>query len=66
MSEPLSVFPYIEDRLQLHQEVTIIYVVDGFEATFYTGDGTKIATGIGDTVYQAMASLENQMKNVKL
>lgn len=56
-------FPKIDSRLQLHQELIIIYVVDGYLATLRNEDGygndVIIAEGKGDNIKDALINLEN-------
>jgi hypothetical protein len=52
-------FPNIEKLLQLHQEVSIIYVVYGYEAIFFRDENyTVLAKGVGKTIKEAMEDLE--------
>lgn len=63
----ITAFPNIERLLQLHQEVVIIYVVDGFEARFYKNDNWNVLVKgeVKPTVFQAMQSLDNQLEEIK-
>lgn len=48
--------------LGLHQEITIIYIVTGYQATFFTNDGaTPVAVGIGETIDEAMVNMRKKM-----
>lgn len=48
----------LEDILGLHEEIEIIYVVDGYEATLLTGDGARrVRTVKADTVLEAIQGL---------
>lgn len=43
----------------MHEEVTIIYVVDGYEASLTTDDCQKeLARACGDTIAEALLALE--------
>lgn len=57
-------YPNIERLLQLHQEVQIIYVVDGYQAIFYLNESwDKLAeSDVCDTIKKAMANLEEKLK----
>ena len=49
-------------RVGLHEEVTIIYVVDGFEALLYTSEGDHLVkTCKGRTVSEALANLDQEV-----
>ena len=49
----------IERRLGLHEEIDIVYVVDGFQAIMYIEDFNKsIESDIKKTVREALESLE--------
>ena len=49
--------------LQLHERLEILYVVDGYLATFSTADGDRtIAEVHGETIAQALVNLEEELK----
>lgn len=52
--------PNLDKALGLHQEITIIYVVDGFLAQFCNRDEV-VAMGKSDTVKGALIALESAM-----
>lgn len=52
----------LDDKIGLHEEVRIIYVVDGYEAQFLIHDGDEtLITAKGDTVIEALQELEKLM-----
>lgn len=52
----------LEDRLGLHEDIKIIYVVDGYEAEMLTDDGqTHVACGRGETIRAALDDLEKRL-----
>ena len=52
----------LDDKIGLHEEVRIIYVVDGYEAQFLIKDGDEtLITAKGDTVIEALQELEELM-----
>lgn len=49
----------LEKLLNLHQEISIIYIVDGYEAILYTNNMRyKLTKAQGATIYEALANLE--------
>ena len=53
------VSPNLDARLGLHQEVEIIYVVDGYQATLRDESGSTIAEGaVAPSVALAVMALE--------
>lgn len=53
----------LESKLGLHQEITIIYVVDGYLAIFSTNDGNKrVEEAHGQTIQAAINLLNEKMK----
>ena len=51
--------PELDQRVQLHEEITVFYSVVCYRACFYTGDGSRvIAEAEGDTIGGAIANLE--------
>ena len=64
MNNPLQ---DLEDKVGLHEEVTVIYVVDGFEATLYGQDGgVRRDTHHGATLMEALLGLNKKVKNENL
>jgi hypothetical protein len=48
--------------MQLHEEITIFYTVDGFIAQLTTNDGGKdVCSGFGKTVNAALVDLEHDL-----
>lgn len=48
----------LEDYVQLHEEVTVWYVVDGWQAFYTVQDGeVKVAEAHGPTISLALAAL---------
>ena len=57
-------FEILESKLQLHQRFDVLYVVDGYIATFYDYDGDhEIAHAYGETVIRATQNLEHLIKD---
>jgi len=61
---------HLEEVLQLHQSITIIYVVDGYAATLEQEDGYDSLddldlTGHGETIAQALVSLSVKVNKIK-
>ncbi len=49
----------LDSLVQLHEEVRIIYVVDGYEATLTTGDGRlNVACAKEESILEAIVKLE--------
>ena len=60
-------YPNIERCCQLHEEVELLYVVDGYEAMLRTADGDRIvAQGHGSDVVAALGSLERCLEGKAL
>lgn len=56
----------LDDFIGLHEDVTIIYVVDGYEATLNAEDGRSVvATGRGETVAAASQDLRAKLNQGK-
>jgi hypothetical protein len=50
----------LDTALQLHEEIRIIYVVDGYVAELRTGYGDiPVCEAKGETVVEALTSLQN-------
>lgn len=60
-------YPNIEKRLGLHQELQIIYVVDGYEATLYKDDDCTeiIAQDNGLSIADALDNLDATLEGIK-
>lgn len=51
--------PKLDQALGLHEEISVVYVVDGFEASIcHENDGTVIEMAQGETVHEALLNLE--------
>jgi len=59
-----GVTPNCDRLLGLHQDITIIYVVDGYSATFNTEDARTVMEGRGLSVIEALRDLEEQLAKV--
>lgn len=52
----------MDSAIQLHESVEVIYVVDGYQATFFTGDGdVEVCEAHGRTVLGAMNNLDAKL-----
>lgn len=50
-------------HLQLHEQIEIVYTVDGIEATFYIKDGSvAIAQAVDKDIEGALFQLEGRMQ----
>lgn len=59
MSDTDLLYTNLEEKLGLHQEISVIYVVDGYCARLLSADGTvTIEESHGDTIADAMADLD--------
>ena len=57
----------IDDLVQLHEGIEIIYVVDGYEARLYTHDGYKlVASANGNSILEALKVLEQFLEGKTL
>lgn len=57
-------WPNIDRCLGLHQDVSVIYVVDGYDAVLLDCDGDEhVADGHGVTVKDAMDALDAALSN---
>ena len=55
----------IQNCISLHEEVRIIYVVDGYEAAISVGDGAKdLFCTEGKTVEEALKNLDNVLQGL--
>jgi len=53
---------HIDRRFGLHEEVSIIYVVDGFTASFLTQDGSReVANATAPTIQEALNKLNTKL-----
>jgi hypothetical protein len=56
----------LDDAVQLHEVIRIIYVVDGYEATLYTHDESTPVCGCkGDTIDEAIDKLKAKVSKFK-
>ena len=56
----------IETLLQLHEQIEIIYVVDGYEAKLATSDGDiSVHAAHGKTVAEALERLNSEISHFK-
>lgn len=54
-------FDLLESKVQLHERVEIIYVVDGYEAVFLDRDGDRrVCLAWGETILQALLTLQER------
>lgn len=54
-------FEIFDEKVQLHQEIRILYMVTHYEATYYTADGNREVCGAcGASVFEALQNLEKQ------
>jgi hypothetical protein len=54
---------HLEARLGLHEELSIIYVVDGYQATLLTSDGAvALAAASGPTIAEALNRLSDVLR----
>lgn len=61
---PENVLSDLESKVQLHQQVEIIYVVDGYVATFLDRDGNReVADAHAPTILQALVELGRKVSN---
>jgi hypothetical protein len=62
-TEPIITLPHLEQRLGLHQEVQIIYVVDGFNATLRSEEGhpKEETDAAGATIQEALINLDKKL-----
>jgi hypothetical protein len=52
-------YQHIQDTVQLHESLEIIYVVDGWQVTLFEEDGQReVAKCWGETLAQAMMSMD--------
>lgn len=52
----------LENFLQLHENINIIYLVDGYRATLYTKDGNaEVTSAEGTNIIEALINLKNKM-----
>lgn len=53
--------PELTERVQLHEDIKIYYVVTGYIASLYTNDETKeLACAEGTTIAEALMELEKK------
>lgn len=55
--------PILDSWVGLHEEIQIIYVVDGYEAILYSQDGQRRAYAHGKTIGAALLALETEMES---
>lgn len=49
----------LDELCQLHEEIRVIYVVDGYLAQLFTAEGDRLATkAYGESVTEALGNLE--------
>ena len=57
-------FEVLESKLQLHQRLEVLYVVDGYVATFLDRDGERIVDQAhGETIAEAIEKLEEKLED---
>ena len=59
-------FANIEKCCQLHEDVQIIYVVDGYQASLLASDGRLVFMEgkVGETILAALQNLDSQLSEV--
>lgn len=56
----------LDDAVQLHEAIRIIYAVDGYHAELWTRDeGRIVALASGATIVDAIAALEKEIEHVE-
>jgi hypothetical protein len=57
-------FEILESKLQLHQRFDILYIVVGWQASFYDADGDHLVARVtGETIAEAITGLEEEIKD---
>jgi hypothetical protein len=59
-------FDLLESKLQLHQRLDILYVVDGYRATFSDWDGDRrLYQAHGKTILEALQKLQPMVEDYR-
>jgi len=59
----MTTYTHIDRLLGIHEHLTVTYVVDGYEADFYTDDGdTWVLREYGGTIEKALESLDQRLQ----
>jgi len=60
------VYPYLEQVCQLHERIDLLYMVNGYMASFMNRDGDHtVCEATGDSMHIALTRLNQMVKNYK-